>query len=116
MSEVRITLLTENTARGRGILGEHGLAYWIETPAGPVLFDTGQGQTLFPNAERCGIDLSTVTAVALSHGHHDHDGGLEALLAVAPSARVYLHPDAVLPRYSGAPGGGTPPRKYPLHA
>ncbi len=28
-----ITLLGENTARGAGILGEHGLAWWIDTEA-----------------------------------------------------------------------------------
>ena len=113
MPDIRITLLTENTAKGRGILGEHGLAYWIETPEGPVLFDTGQGQTLFANAERCGIDLSRTTAVVLSHGHYDHVGGLEALLKVAPSARVHLHPDALHPKYSGTANGRPHPVNLP---
>ncbi|MBC2594190.1 MBL fold metallo-hydrolase [Ruficoccus amylovorans] len=107
MAEIRLTLLTENTAKGRKILGEHGLAYWIETPAGNVLFDTGQGQTLFHNAALCGADLAQTAAVVLSHGHFDHTGGLEQVLDAAPAASVYFHPDAILPRYSAAPAGGT---------
>lgn len=27
---IRVTLLAENTAQGEGIIGEHGLAVWIE--------------------------------------------------------------------------------------
>lgn len=43
---VRITLLVENTASGEGILGEHGLAIWIDVGGHRVLFDTGQGMLL----------------------------------------------------------------------
>ena len=73
--EYRVTLLAENTARGRGILGEHGLAYWVETPGGPLLFDTGQGLVLERNAAVLGIDPGEARAVVLSHGHYDHVGG-----------------------------------------
>ena len=78
---ITITVLAENTARGAGILGEHGLAFWIETGTQRVLFDTGQGMALVPNAARLGIDLATADAIVLSHGHFDHVGGLEAALA-----------------------------------
>jgi len=97
-----ITLLCENTARGAGILGEHGLAWWIDTGVHRVLFDTGQGLTLLHNAAVLGIDLARADALVLSHGHFDHVGGLEAVLAVARTAPLYLHPCTCAKKFSGA--------------
>ena len=102
---ITVTTLVENTARGAGILGEHGLAWWIETPTHCVLFDTGQGLALEHNAERLGADLARADAIVLSHGHFDHVGGLERALARAPRASLHLHPRACEPKFSGS--GGT---------
>lgn len=99
---IEVTLLVENTARGEGILGEHGLAFWIDTGTHRVLFDTGQGMALLNNAAALGIDLAKADAIVLSHGHFDHVGGLEAALAVARRAPLYLHPRAVERKYSGS--------------
>ena len=41
MASIRITVLVENTAAG-DLLGEHGLAFWIETPVGAAILDTDQ--------------------------------------------------------------------------
>jgi 7,8-dihydropterin-6-yl-methyl-4-(beta-D-ribofuranosyl)aminobenzene 5'-phosphate synthase len=98
---ISLTVLAENTARGVGILGEHGLAYWIDTGTHRVLFDTGQGLALLNNAAVLGIDLVHADAVVLSHGHFDHVGGLEAALAVARQAALYLHPRAVEHKFTG---------------
>jgi 7,8-dihydropterin-6-yl-methyl-4-(beta-D-ribofuranosyl)aminobenzene 5'-phosphate synthase len=44
-----------------------------------ILFDTGVSeQGIIVNAQRMGIDLSEVSVIALSHGHHDHFAGLQA--------------------------------------
>ena len=104
-AEIQVTLLAENTAQGRGILGEHGLAYWLETPRGKLLFDTGQGYVLRRNASTLGIDLSEAKAVVLSHGHYDHVGGLEEVLTSMPETPVYLHPDALQKRFIRKEGG-----------
>ncbi|WFB35827.1 MBL fold metallo-hydrolase [Kiritimatiellota bacterium B12222] len=102
---IHITLLSENIARGRGILAEHGLSYWIQSPSGNVLFDTGQGMVLRPNASTLGIDLSVADAIVLSHGHYDHSGSLESVRTLAPDATIFMHPAAVQRRYSGKKDG-----------
>jgi 7,8-dihydropterin-6-yl-methyl-4-(beta-D-ribofuranosyl)aminobenzene 5'-phosphate synthase len=61
------------------------------------------------NAAVLGIDPGEARAVVLSHGHYDHVGGLEAVLKRLPGVPVYLHPEALMERYSGLPGGGTRP-------
>lgn len=97
--KVSITVLVENTAEGRGLMAEHGLALWIDDGSQCVLFDTGQGGVLLANAYRLGIDLSRLDAVVLSHGHYDHTGGLaDALRGRHPSA-IYAHPDALKPKF-----------------
>lgn len=101
---ITVTTLVENTARGAGILGEHGLAWWIETASHRVLFDTGQGMALEVNAARLGVDLARADAIVLSHGHFDHVGGLERALARAPRAALHLHPRACEAKFSGAGG------------
>lgn len=96
---IEVTVLAENTARARGLRGEHGLAFWIRTPEGPLLFDTGQGLVLEANAEALGIDLAEARAVVLSHGHYDHVGGLPSVLAANPRVPLFYHPDAERDRY-----------------
>jgi 7,8-dihydropterin-6-yl-methyl-4-(beta-D-ribofuranosyl)aminobenzene 5'-phosphate synthase len=64
MDSIRITCLVENTAAGRGTLGEHGLSFWIDTGSHRMLFDTGQTpDVLFHNAARLKIDPSAADAV-----------------------------------------------------
>jgi 7,8-dihydropterin-6-yl-methyl-4-(beta-D-ribofuranosyl)aminobenzene 5'-phosphate synthase len=99
---IRLAILSENTARGAGILGEHGLAFWIDTGSHRVLFDTGQGMALINNARVLGIDLARTDAIVLSHGHFDHVGGLSAALAASTHASLFLHPRAVEPKFSGS--------------
>ncbi len=101
-SAVRITVLAENTAQGEGILGEHGLAIWIEVGGRRVLFDTGQGMALRHNAEAMGLELAGADAIVLSHGHYDHVGGLECMLEEAPGASLHLHPRATEAKFSGS--------------
>jgi len=93
----------ENTAK-QSLIGEHGLAFWIETQAGNVLLDTGQGRAIGHNAHKLGIDLSQVNVIVLSHGHYDHTGGLDAA-ATAEQADIYIHPAALEPKFTRQPMG-----------
>lgn len=75
---------------------EHGLAVWCRVePIGgrpfTILLDTGQTpETLAYNAEKLGVDLSTLDYVLLSHGHYDHTGGLPALSG-SNAKVIYAH-------------------------
>lgn len=100
MSDLKITTLVEDTAGGRGLLGEHGLAFWIECDGKRILFDTGQGYVLTRNAEKFGIQLETMNAIVLSHGHYDHTEGLPEALGAARDVTVYAHPEAFEPKYA----------------
>lgn len=89
------------------ILAEHGFSALVRTTAGDgvhaTLFDTGFSEIgAVYNAKALGVDLSRIEAVALSHGHMDHTGGFETMMAALPQKGlpVVAHPAAFRsPRY-----------------
>ncbi len=99
MADVRITILSENTAASDGLKAEYGLSCWIEADGTCILFDTGMSGAFAENADRLGIDLSQAVHLILSHGHFDHTGGIALALERSPGVIVHLHPDAALPKY-----------------
>jgi 7,8-dihydropterin-6-yl-methyl-4-(beta-D-ribofuranosyl)aminobenzene 5'-phosphate synthase len=100
MHELKITVLVENTAGKRELLAEHGLSFLIESGRNKILFDTGQGLALRHNTEKLNVDLKTITAVVLSHGHYDHTGGLTFALNGMNCPRIYVHPEAFDLKYA----------------
>lgn len=108
MSErILITVLVENSVRSRGLKAEHGLAFHLQVGAESMLFDTGQSDLIVHNAHLLGTDLSRLRAIAVSHGHYDHTGGLSQVLAAAPGATVFAHPTATTPRFARNSDGTT---------
>jgi 7,8-dihydropterin-6-yl-methyl-4-(beta-D-ribofuranosyl)aminobenzene 5'-phosphate synthase len=105
MHKLKITVLVENCAGGRNLLAEHGLSFLIETGRNKILFDTGQGLSLRHNAEKLNVDLKTISAVVLSHGHYDHTGGLTFALNGMNCPRLYVHPEAFSLKYARNPDG-----------
>ena len=79
----RITDIVDNRAAD-GFAAEHGLSLLIEHVDERILFDTGAGAALRPNAVKLGIDLEGVTRIVLSHSHNDHTGGLGGLVPKCP--------------------------------
>lgn len=64
-----------------GFYRDPGVSYLIQTDRGSVLYDVGFGGStpvFAHNARMLGVDLDTVSALAISHLHLDHMGGLIA--------------------------------------
>lgn len=95
-------LIDDKTLDGAIFKAEHGVAFAIETPTGRILFDTGQsGDVLVHNAAQFRLDLNQLDALALSHAHYDHTGGLGIFLQYSrPGLPLYAHPDLFRERYA----------------
>lgn len=98
-NKIQVSILVENTAQGSGLLGEHGLSYWIAWGDQRALLDTGQGTVLAGNAFKMDVPLHAADAVILSHGHYDHTGGLADVLRVN-HPYVFAHPAALQPKFA----------------
>lgn len=51
------------------LLAKAGLSLLLQDETASVLFDTGPDGSFLHNARLMGVDLSTITATVLSHGH-----------------------------------------------
>lgn len=107
--DLKITAIVENTASTFEAAGEWGLALWVKADEHRILYDTGLGHTLLQNARLFGIDLASAEDLVISHGHHDHTGGIAPLLGVGFHGNVYIHPAALDAKYEQTK---RPPRKY----
>ena len=105
----KITIVVDNsvpTQAPKPFLGEHGLSMLLELGGERLLFDTGQGGAVIHNLGLLGIAPASLDAIALSHGHYDHTGGLAPVLERAGKRLpVYLHERAFGEKYSDS--GGT---------
>ena len=75
-----LTVLVDEKTKP-GFRGDAGVSYLITTNRGTVLFDVGFGPespTLAHNVARLGVDIGKMDAVAVSHLHPDHMGGMAA--------------------------------------
>jgi len=100
---MKLTCLVDNAVQpSSGFWGEHGLAYLVEAAGQRILFDTGQsGTVLLHNLNLLGIDPATIDAVAISHAHYDHTGGLPALLGQLRSGiPLFANADLFRERFS----------------
>lgn len=89
---MRITTLLENhTNRENPLLkAEHGLSFYVENQGHILMSDVGKSGNFADNAKVLGIDLSKVEALAISHHHYDHGGGLGRFFIENNYARVFL--------------------------
>ncbi|ABB24779.1 MBL fold metallo-hydrolase [Pelodictyon luteolum] len=108
---ITVTVIVDNNALP-GFAAEHGFSLWIETSGMRMLFDLGLGPAFRPNVLQLGIDLRTMDALVLSHGHYDHTGSVREALEAAPHARVCLHRGAFTDRWS-IRGGTAKPTSMP---
>jgi 7,8-dihydropterin-6-yl-methyl-4-(beta-D-ribofuranosyl)aminobenzene 5'-phosphate synthase len=75
VKQLKITILSTMLADTAG-KGEWGFSALVEADGRKILFDTGTDSSLvLNNARLCGISLSDVATIVLSHSHSDHTGG-----------------------------------------
>ena len=89
------SVLSDNRTCNDLLQTEHGLSILLETEKHRILLDTGASDVFIRNAERLGIDLSTVDYVFISHGHSDHAGGLKHFMEINDKAKVIVSPYAI---------------------
>ena len=98
-----VTCVVDNAAlRGEHLRSEHGLSFLIEVAGKRLMFDTGQsGEVLLNNMAVLNIAPRSIDALAISHAHYDHTGGLEALLGqMVGRVPLYAHSAVFDARFS----------------
>lgn len=79
-----------NISYREGLTADWGFSCLVREAG--LLFDTGErGDVLLANMQELGIDPAAVRKVVLSHDHHDHVGGLAAMLTESPAMEVFVH-------------------------
>lgn len=96
----RITDIVDNYSDGE-LATEHGLSLLVECGTERILFDTGAGDALLPNAAALGVDISSVSRIVLSHSHWDHTGGLAGL---SPTCPIHVGKGIADPSFGRHPG------------
>ena len=89
---MRIITLLENHAdeTNPALKSEHGVSFYAENQGHVVMSDVGKSGFFAENAKHLGVDLTGVEALAISHHHYDHGGGLGRFFEENEKAVVYL--------------------------
>lgn len=86
---MRIVFLTDNIEKD-DIKGEWGLSVYIEYEGHRILLDAGQSDLFLKNAEKLGVDISSVDTAVLSHAHYDHADGFLKFFEANKEALLYV--------------------------
>jgi 7,8-dihydropterin-6-yl-methyl-4-(beta-D-ribofuranosyl)aminobenzene 5'-phosphate synthase len=90
----RVTILYDAFGKTPALTKAWGFSALVEYGGKRILFDTGGNAEIFEhNVKALGVDLSKLDFVVLSHRHSDHISGLNYLLRINPSVRIYAPAD-----------------------
>jgi 7,8-dihydropterin-6-yl-methyl-4-(beta-D-ribofuranosyl)aminobenzene 5'-phosphate synthase len=86
----QITILYDAFGKTSAMKKDWGFSAYIEYGGKKILFDTGNNVEIFAhNVQAKGIDLTKLDFAVVSHRHGDHTGGLNYLLKVNPTVKIY---------------------------
>lgn len=97
---IEISILNDNRTLSNKFVCEHGLSVYVRCGEKSLLLDTGQSDKYVRNAESLGIDIASVDACVISHGHYDHAGGLSCFPKTSDRIPIYIGKNATRKRYS----------------
>ncbi len=89
--KAQITVLYDAFGKTSTMIKDWGFAAYIEYGGKRILFDTGNNAEIFAhNVKAKGIDLTKLDFAVVSHRHGDHTSGLNYLMTVNPSVKIYV--------------------------
>ena len=89
-SKGQITILYDAFGTDPSMTKDWGFSALVEISGKRILFDTGNDADIFAaNVKAKGVDLKTLDFVVLSHRHSDHMAGLNYVLSVNPTVKIY---------------------------
>jgi 7,8-dihydropterin-6-yl-methyl-4-(beta-D-ribofuranosyl)aminobenzene 5'-phosphate synthase len=89
-SKPQITILYDAFGTDASMSKDWGFSALVEIAGKRILFDTGNDADIFSaNVKAKGVDLKTLDFVVLSHRHSDHMAGLNYVLSVNPTVKIY---------------------------
>ena len=100
----RVTILYDAFGKSPATRKAWGFSALVEYGGKRILFDTGgNAEILEHNVTALGVDLTKLDFVVLSHRHSDHISGLNYLLRVNPTVKIYTPADPWGPFGWGVP-------------
>src|SRR5438132_10434773 len=89
-SKSQITILYDAFGTDPSMTKDWGFSALVEVAGKRILFDTGNDADIFAaNVKAKGVDLKTLDFVVLSHRHSDHMAGLNYVLSINPTVKIY---------------------------
>ena len=86
----QITILYDAFGTDAAMKKDWGFSALVEISGKRILFDTGNDPDIFAaNIKAKNIDLTSIDFVVLSHRHSDHMAGLNHVLSVNPTVKIY---------------------------
>jgi 7,8-dihydropterin-6-yl-methyl-4-(beta-D-ribofuranosyl)aminobenzene 5'-phosphate synthase len=86
----KITILYDAFGTDASMKKDWGFSALVEISGKRILFDTGNDADIFAaNIKAKNIDLGSIDFVVLSHRHSDHMAGLNHVLSVNPTVKIY---------------------------
>src|SRR5271163_4087765 len=90
----RVTILYDAFGKSPEMTKAWGFSALVEYGGKRILFDTGGNAEIFEhNVKAAGVDLTKLDFVVLSHRHSDHISGVNYLLRVNPTVKIYTPAD-----------------------
>ncbi len=90
--EITIKVIYDNKSADPAFQSDWGFSCLIEGLEDTILFDAGTNpEILMHNARAMKVDFTEIDLIALSHHHHDHVGGLKAVLEKTNGIKI-VHP------------------------